>query len=146
MLPDPQSRAAHTLVELLATLAAAAVLGAIVLPTAHRTLDRVAVRAARDDVASLLEDGRRRALWRGTRIEVRFDSLTASVSVLDAPDDTALTRRLGGVHHVHLASDRSVIAYAPSGLGYGAANARIVVSRGASADTLWTSRLGRIRR
>jgi hypothetical protein len=38
------------------------------------------------------------------------------------------------------------MAYSASGLGFGAANMRVIVSRGASADTITVSRLGRVRR
>jgi len=38
------------------------------------------------------------------------------------------------------------MAYAASGLGYGASNLRVIVRRGASADTITVSRLGRVKR
>jgi hypothetical protein len=41
---------------------------------------------------------------------------------------------------------RDSIAFYPSGLGYGAANTRLIVSRGAAAETVTVSRAGRVRR
>jgi len=139
------TRAGHTLVEVAATLAVAAVLLAAIGPAGRRALDANTVRAARDDVDATLEDARRRAQWRGQRVDVRFDTTTATLRMIGG-GDTILTRPLGAVLAVRLSADRSNIAYAPSGLGFGVANARLILSRGASADTLWISRLGRVRR
>jgi hypothetical protein len=38
------------------------------------------------------------------------------------------------------------VAYSATGLGFGASNASLVVSRGAAADTVSISRTGRVRR
>jgi Tfp pilus assembly protein FimT len=138
-------RAGHTLVELAAALAVAAVLVALALPTGRRALDSAAVRAARDETAAFLEDARRRAQWRGERVEVRIDTAAGALLMLATSGDTVERRAIRAVHGVSLAADRASIAWAPTGLGYGAANARLVLTRGASEDTLWLSRLGRVR-
>jgi hypothetical protein len=46
---------------------------------------------------------------------------------------------------VALEATRDSLAYGPDGLGVGAANLRLVLRRGAAADTLSVSRLGRVR-
>jgi len=38
------------------------------------------------------------------------------------------------------------MAYAPNGLGYGASNLTVVLRRGSAAETIFVSRLGRVRR
>jgi hypothetical protein len=38
------------------------------------------------------------------------------------------------------------MSYTALGIGFGAANLRVIVSRGASADTITVSRLGRVKR
>jgi Tfp pilus assembly protein FimT len=145
-MPAPRSpRAGHTLLELAAVLATIAILCALALPASRRALDATAVRSARDEVAALLENARRRAQWRGERVDVLFDA-AGSIRLVDAADDTVLARQTSAILGTTLESDRTSISYAPTGLGYGVANARIVLTRGASADTLWLSRLGRIRR
>jgi hypothetical protein len=60
--------------------------------------------------------------------------------------DTILRRRLGAVHGVTLSATRDSMAYAPSGMGYGAGNLRLVLRRRAAAETVFVSRLGRVRR
>jgi hypothetical protein len=47
---------------------------------------------------------------------------------------------------VGLDASRAVIRIDPTGLGYGAANSTIVLQRGAVAESLTTSRLGRLKR
>jgi hypothetical protein len=46
---------------------------------------------------------------------------------------------------VRLDASRESVTFAPTGLGWGAANTTIVVSRGNRSDTITTSRLGRVR-
>jgi hypothetical protein len=45
---------------------------------------------------------------------------------------------------VRLHATRDSMAYGANGLGVGAANLRLVLSRGARADTITISRLGRV--
>ena len=51
---------------------------------------------------------------------------------------------LAAARRATIAVTRDSITYAPTGLGYGAANTRIIVARGRWADTITTSRLGRV--
>ena len=71
--------------------------------------------------------------------------VTAAVTVFAGPD-TIERRPLGTVHGVRLTVTRDSIAYAANGMGYGAANTRVILSRGAAAETVTVSRLGRVRR
>jgi hypothetical protein len=52
---------------------------------------------------------------------------------------------VGAAHGVTLRASRDTLTFAPTGLGHGASNTTIVVSRGRRADTLVVSRLGRVR-
>ena len=58
--------------------------------------------------------------------------------------DTVFARDVGATRRTTIAVTRDSITYAPTGLGYGAANTRIIVARGRWADTITTSRLGRV--
>jgi Tfp pilus assembly protein FimT len=110
-----------------------------------RALDAAAVRGATREIAELLSLARDRAMATGTRTAVRLDNVAARV-VVHAGSDTIARLDLLSTRDVRLASTRDSMAYLSSGLGYGAANLRIIVSRGRSHDTLTVSRLGRVRR
>ena len=60
-------------------------------------------------------------------------------------NDTIQQRELTRVHGVTLSSTRVTITYSATGLGYGAANLTLTVARNLSADTIYVSRLGRVR-
>jgi len=110
-----------------------------------RALDAAAVRGATREIVELLFLARDRSMATGLRTAVRLDNAAERV-VVHAGADTIARLDLRSTRHVHLASTRDSMAYLPSGLGFGAANLRIVVSRGHSHDTVTVSRLGRIRR
>jgi hypothetical protein len=107
--------------------------------------DRVAVEAATSSAMSLLATARHAALRRATRTAVHLDGARGTVFLV-AGVDTLERRPLREVHGVEFSSSRDSIAFAPTGLGYGAANTNIIVRRGAAADTIAVSRLGRARR
>jgi Tfp pilus assembly protein FimT len=107
--------------------------------------DAVSARAAATSTVALLSVARHAAIRRAATTAISFDTVTASVTVFAGPD-TIERRPLGAVHGVRLAVTRDSIAYAANGMGYGAANTRVILSRGAAAETVTVSRLGRVRR
>lgn len=136
-------RRGHTLVELTLVLAVVGIVAGLAIVRVGRLLDRVAVDAAASDVGALVGAARDAAVAESRLVSVRFDGTTVT---LRAGDDTLARRAVGALHGVGVASSRDSILYSPVGLGYGAANARIVVTRGAAAETVTVSRLGRVRR
>jgi len=52
---------------------------------------------------------------------------------------------IGAEHDVQLSASRVRMSYSPTGIGYGAANLSVVVRRSAVVDTVFVSRLGRVR-
>jgi hypothetical protein len=48
-------------------------------------------------------------------------------------------------HGVSLTPSRTRMSYSPTGMGYGAANLSVVVRRNSVVDTVFVSRLGRVR-
>jgi len=137
-------RAAFSTHEMMLVLLILGLLAAVGLPRAARQLDRIHARGAAAEVVSVLATARHAAIRQGRRTAVRFDRPRARVTV-HAGSDTLLVRPLAGTHRVTLAATRDSLAYRADGLGFGAANTSIVVRRGAAAETVVVSRLGRVR-
>lgn len=137
-------RSASTLIELLVTLAIAAVLLLAGLPASAALRNRSAVRAATTELVSALSLARSAALAESRVVAIAFDTAMASASVVAAPD-TLLDLPLKTRYAVTLSATRDSIAYGPTGRGYGAANATITIRRRGAADTIVVSRLGRVK-
>jgi hypothetical protein len=69
----------------------------------------------------------------------------AATAVVHVGPDTVRHLALGARYGVRLAATRDSMAYVAPGLGHGAANLRVVLTRGLAADTIVVSRLGRVR-
>jgi Tfp pilus assembly protein FimT len=126
-----------TLVGLMTTLA---------LPRIGDWRDRQAVRRAADQASSFYHAARYGAVLRGSpvRIELLPESL---VAVYEGAQDSLFLRREGpSADRVVMTSSRSVIRILPSGIGAGGSNTTLVFRRGIYAESLTTSRLGRIKR
>ena len=65
---------------------------------------------------------------------------------MQAGGELLYERDLARAHGVRLDVTRESVTFAPTGLGWGAANTTVVVSRGGRSDTIVTSRLGRMRK
>ena len=133
-----------TLLEIAIVIAIVAVIGAIATPALLRRLDRGKVRHATSEILSTLSLARSTAVAREAPVTVTFDSVRSTVTVA-ADADTLLSRMLGAIYGIALRSNRDSLVYGPTGLGYGAANQSVVITRGTAADTVVISRLGRVR-
>jgi type II secretory pathway pseudopilin PulG len=141
----PRARHGTTLVEQLLVIALLGTLLAIAVPAAVAQLDRIAVRAASRELADAFAAARDHAVATGRRTAVRLHPRDGAV-VVHAGADTLDVRRLGAVYGVTLTATRDSMAYAPSALGWGAANLSARLSRHRAADTVTVSRLGRVSR
>lgn len=143
---DARSRRATTLLELLVVLALLAVVSAMTVPLAGRREDRRRAHGAAVHAATLLGSAREEAVARGSAVAVALDTGAGVIRVIaGAGRDTLRTRDLAALFGVRLRATRDSLAYDARGLGIGAANLTLVFSRGAAAETLVISRLGRLR-
>ncbi len=110
----------------------------------HSTLDRMEARSAIRAAGALLGRARDEAMAQQTAVSVRIDTVSAAMDLLSRYG--RITRvPLGEMHAVTLTTTRDSITYDVRGLGFGPANLTLVARRGAAAETLVVSRLGRVR-
>lgn len=140
-------RRGFTLPELLSVMVIIGILVSIVTPPLGRALDQAAVREGVERFAALHATTRQLAISRNAVARLELDRVqrTAALSVrrTAAAWDTVGTYPLGSAS---IACSNATIAFGPLGLGYGTSNTRVIFSRGAAADTVTTSRTGRLRR
>jgi prepilin-type N-terminal cleavage/methylation domain-containing protein len=138
------SQRGFSTVELLVVLAVSGLLAGITITGGMHLLDAAAVETAARSTVELFAQARDQALAASGRVAVHLDSRSARVLVHRGADTVA--RAHFGSSGVLLRTTRDSMAYAANGLGVGAANLRIVLSRGRRSDTITVSRLGRVQR
>lgn len=140
----PTRRTGFTLSELLVVLVVLGVLSGIAISRIGAAADRAAVRSATAEAATLFESARNAAIYRRAPVAVMID--TAGAMLVSRADTEALGRRnLWLSYGVHLTATRDSMAFDARGLGVGVANLSLIARRGRFADTLFVSRLGRLR-
>ena len=138
------ARGGVTLVELCMVLTLVGLLASIAIARFTRYLDRAAARAAVAEAATVVLRARDEAMAQRAPVSVRFDTLAGTLE-LSARGVVLSRAALGHAHGVSLSSTRDSLAYDPRGLGWGAANLTMTARRGAAAESLVVSRLGRVR-
>lgn len=139
-------RSGFTLYELVVVATVMGLITAIGLPKMARWLDRIAVSRAADDLATFYNRGRLAAVFQTRRVRMEFGADTLK-AVFEGEQDSVFLSIAGPERHgATLEASRSVIRIHPTGYGWGAANTKLVVRRGEVAESLTTSRLGRLKR
>jgi prepilin-type N-terminal cleavage/methylation domain-containing protein len=138
------TRRGATLPELLVALVVAGIVAAFAFTGAARLADSLAARGAARELRAALLTARHLAVLRATRAALAVDT-TRAVLVVHVAAESALVRDVGASFGVRVSASRDTLAYGADGLGWGAANARLVLRRGAAAETVTVSRLGRVR-
>lgn len=133
-----------TLPEMLIVVTIVGVVMMIAIPNAKAGLDRVSVRAASSDIRATLNYARMLAMAGGLAVAVDIDSAAGTLRIRRG-DEKILMRAVGPAHGVRLGQTRDSLTYDPRGFGRGAANLSILVRRGTSVETVFVSRLGRVR-
>ncbi|MDQ6870686.1 MAG: prepilin-type N-terminal cleavage/methylation domain-containing protein [Gemmatimonadota bacterium] len=137
-------RHAFTLIELTVTLCILSILSAIAIPRAGRFLDGIHVRGAVTEIESVFGAARHIAIARGTQTTVEIDTAAREIYV-SAEGSRLRDVKIGADHDVRLSATRPNMSYSATGMGYGAANLSVVVRRNSFVDTVFVSRLGRLR-
>ena len=136
-----------TLIELAIVLAVAGLVMIITLPQLGRLLDGIALERAAAEMTSGLAVARNAAVMRARR--VRF-SIAGDSLRLDqwTTEGWEAFRRWPGPDQVgvSVAVSNPEVVFGPLGIGWGAANTRIVLERGIGRAVITTSRIGRIKR
>ena len=137
-------RHAFTLIELAVTLCILSILSAIAIPVTGRLLDGIYVHGAVIEIEALFSTARHLAIARAGQTTVEIDTTVRTIRI-SAEGDTLRRLDIGADHDVRLSASRTRMIYSASGFGYGAANLSVVVRRNSVADTVFVSRLGRLR-
>jgi prepilin-type N-terminal cleavage/methylation domain-containing protein len=139
------ARRGFSFVEVLLVLLVAGVLASLALPPYVAVRDRASVHSATTAAIAAFDAARATALTRGRHVAVRIDTVSGRL-IVHGGVDTVLRVPLSSSWGVRLSTTRDSSALAPDGLGYGAANLSMFIVRGAAADTVIVSRLGRVTR
>ena len=135
---------AFTIFELTVTICILSILSAIAIPWAGDVLDRIRVRSAATEIGSVFGAARHIAIARAAHATVEIDTVARAIAV-SVGVDTVRKRAIGIAHDVLLSATRTRMSYSATGVGYGAANLSVVVRRNSAVDTVFVSRLGRVR-
>jgi Tfp pilus assembly protein FimT len=137
-------RRGMTIVELLVMVAILGAMAAIAVPRVVTTMDRFSVRGATQDVVLTLATARAAASRRGAYVSFVADTRAGRVRAV-SDGETLLERDLARIRGIRLEASRESVTFAPGGLGWGAANTTVIVTKGTRSDTIVMSRLGRVR-
>lgn len=137
-------RRGFTMIEITVVLAIASVIFAIALPRAWTFIDAIEVRGAVTEIESMFSLARHVAIARGSQINLDIDAGRQTITIRSGAE-TIRSRDVGLAHGVAFTTNRTSITYSPIGVGYGAANFSLIVSRNKAVDTIVVSRLGRVR-
>lgn len=132
-----------TLPELLVVLLIVSIVLGFAFVRLGAAADGAAVRAAVTEAVSVFIAARNAAIYRRAPVAVRIDTLDGTL--VTRADTLVLRRRDLRTFGVRLSASRDSMAFDGRGLGVGAANLSLIVRRGRAVDTLFLSRLGRVR-
>lgn len=139
-------RSGFSLYELAVVAAVMGLITAIGVPRMARWLDRIAVGRAADELASFYNRARLTAVFQTRRVRLEFGADTLRAVFEGETDSTFIATPGPARHGATLEASRVVIRIHPTGYGWGAANTKLVIRRGTVAESLTTSRLGRLKK
>jgi len=135
-----------TLLELLVVLCITVVLVAFWVPRAAGLMDWLATERAVRDVMTAFAVARNGAVMQTTRARITFSPDTIRIDRLRGAGWEPWWRTPGPASHgVTLEVSNPVVQFGPFGMGWGPSNTKIVLRRGSQAETITTSRVGRVK-
>jgi type II secretory pathway pseudopilin PulG len=138
-------RQGATLVELLLAMLVISIVGGMGVATSRHAADTRAVNSAANDAVAAFAAARRHAVATGGPTALRLDADRHQL-IIHSGTDTIRRLIPMAAHGVSLSTTRDSMAYDAHGLGIGAANLTLILTRQSAAETLVVSRLGRVRR
>jgi type II secretory pathway pseudopilin PulG len=136
--------AAFTLLDCVIAITIIGILSSVSIPRAAKFVDSLSVHGAASDAFAVFSAARTAATSGAAQATVDIDTLRTTM-IVRTGNDTILKRDLGLAHQVKISATRTSTVFSPNGVGYGAANLTLVLKRGAAVDSLFVSRLGRVR-
>ena len=133
-----------SLAELLVVITLIGLVALVAVPKFAATRDVAAVESALAEAIRTFATARELAVLRRSAVAVVIDPIRGSLEVRSR-GQVVMRRGLGTTYGVALATNRDSLVYDPRGLGFGASNLSLILSRGRVADTVVVSRLGRAR-
>jgi len=135
-----------TVLELMVVICIAGLLASLWLPRAARRIDWLKTQHALRDMTTALAVARHGAVLQATRARLTIDSDTLRVDRWEPAGWRPWWRRAGPADHgVVLQVSNPVVVFGPTGMGWGASNTKIELSRGSQLETITVSRVGRVK-
>lgn len=138
-----------SLAELVVVLFIVAMLAVLGLPRLTGLTDWLATERAAQEITTALSLTRHAAVIQATRARLTIAADTLRIDRLspDGGEWVPWWRRPGPADFgVRLEVSNPEVVFGPTGLGWAAANTKVVLSRGSQVETITTSRLGRVKR
>jgi Tfp pilus assembly protein FimT len=135
-----------TVLELMVVTCIAGLLVTVWFPRAARLMDWIETERALRDMTTALAVARHGAVLQATRSRLTISADTLRIDRLEASGWRPWWRLPGPASRgVLLRVSNPVVVFGPNGIGWGASNTTIVLSRGSQAETITMSRVGRVK-
>lgn len=137
-----------TLIELAVVICIAALIAALWLPRAQRLMDWLETERAMREVTTAIALTRHGAVMQATRarLQVVADTLRIDRMTRSGGWEPWWRRPGPASFGVRLQVSNPTIVFGPNGMGWGASNTTITLSRGSQVETVTMSRVGRVKR
>lgn len=135
-----------TVLELMVVICIAGILVTFWLPRAARLMDWIATDRSVHDITTAIAVTRHSAVQQATRARLTLSADSLRIDRLQATGWEPYWRSPGPVSHgVTLQVSNPVVVFGPNGMGWGASNTTIKLSRGSHVETITMSRVGRVK-